>query len=91
MTAAIVVFLATVALVAIYCLYAARTRQRSIQALIDKIGTILKDPALSTAEVRHSTSELISRIRALDSDGTLQPLVDDTENYVAEQLAGRNH
>ena len=64
-------------------------RQGVIIAILDRIEVIMKDATLSPAEARVATGLLIAELRAMDDDGILVPLIDDTEGYIDERLAKR--
>ena len=64
-------------------------RQGVIIAILDRIEVVMKDPSLSPAEARVATGLLIAELRAMDDDGILVPLIDDTEGYIDERLAKR--
>jgi hypothetical protein len=66
-----------------------KARQSEIQSIIDQLGGVLKNPSTTPGQGKAAAEIALAELRRLNPDGSLDPLIADTEEYVAEWLASR--
>jgi hypothetical protein len=67
-----------------------RLKQEFVMARLDEISKLIEDGSRSNAQLQAAFDPLIAELSAVDTDGTLAPLVEDTEKFFREHLAKRN-
>lgn len=67
-----------------------RARQDKVIALLDRVGEIITNPLLPDDEVEARVETTHDELMALDEDGILAPLVEDSRRFVAEELRKRH-
>jgi C4-dicarboxylate-specific signal transduction histidine kinase len=65
-------------------------KQEFVLARLDDISKLIEDRTRSNAELQAAFDPLLAELMAMDTDGTLAPLVADTEKYFSEHLAKRS-
>ena len=64
-------------------------RQVAIQTALDRAGAVLKDENSTTEAGNIAADQVLAELRALNQDGSLEELIADTEQFIAEWRAAR--
>ena len=64
-------------------------RQAAVQAALDRAGAVLKDATSSTEAGNVAASNVLTELHALNHDGSLKELIEDTEKFIAEWRTSR--
>jgi len=100
---ALLAILTLFAVAAIYAAARARRRQARLHAMhqenirrqqfvldrLDEISKLIEDKTRSNAELQAAFDPLLAELMAGDIDGTMAPLIADTEKFFNEHLAKR--
>ena len=65
-------------------------RQAAIQSAIDRAGAVLKDPNTLLDSGEDAAATVLAELRSLNQDGSLDDLISDTQQFIAEWRTSRS-
>ncbi len=62
---------------------------RTIQEAIDELGSFAENESVTAAELRKKSEKIFETLQSFNTDGDLNPLIEDTEAWLRDELQKR--